>query len=376
MLPFFCEQYGNPSGIYEFSTFCKSAVNEARKRIAELIHCERSELIFTSGGTESDNWAVQSAARLQKSIGRGNHIITTNFEHPAVLNTCKSLQKEGFEVTFLPVDEFGFISTNQLERAIRSSTCLVSIMMANNEIGTIEPIKELCSVAKQHDILFHTDAVQAVGQIPIDVADMGIDLLSASAHKLYGPKGIGFLYIKNGLKLPPLFLGGRQERNLRPGTENVPAIVGFKKAAELAVATMQDRASKETELRDYLIGRVLAEIPYTKLNGPATERLPGNANFSFRFVEGESLLIMLDVFGICASSGSACSTGSEETSHVLRAIGLSDEDAKGSLRLTLGADTTKEEIDITIERMKEIISKIRKMSPAFCADNGIVNKVQ
>ncbi|WP_276929125.1 cysteine desulfurase family protein, partial [Herbinix luporum] len=332
--------------------------------IAGAIGAESSEVYFTASGTEADNWALIATAEAYE--GKGKHIITSKIEHHAVLHTCEYLQKKrGYEVTYIDVDENGIVKLDQLEKAIRPTTILISIMFANNEIGTIQPIKEIGAIAKKHNILFHTDAVQAFGQLDINVEDLGIDMMSASAHKLNGPKGIGFLYIKKGIKIRSFIHGGAQERGRRAGTENVPNVVGFGKAVEIAMATMEERTKKEIQLRDYLIKRVLAEVPYTRLNGHRTMRLPNNANFSFQFIEGESLLIMLDMSNICASSGSACTSGSLDPSHVLLAIGLPHEIAHGSLRLTLSAENTFEEIDYTVEKIKEIVDKLRMMSPLY-----------
>lgn len=363
MLPYFCENYGNPSSIYGLAGISKKAITQARDQIASALNCESKEIYFTAGGSESDNWAIKETALAYAN--KGKHIITSKIEHHAVLHTCQYLEKNGYEVTYLDVDEMGVVKLQELKAAIRPDTILISIMYANNEIGTIQPIKEIGEIAKEHGVLFHTDAVQAFGQLPIDVKELNIDMLSASGHKLNGPKGIGFLYIKNGLKLHSFIHGGAQERHRRAGTENVPGIVGLGKAVSLAFATMEERTKKEIELRDYLLNRVMAEIPYTRINGHRKNRLPNNANFSFQFIEGESLLIMLDMKGICASSGSACTSGSLDPSHVLLAIGLPHEIAHGSLRLTLGEDTTKEEIDFTIEAMKEIVAKLRAMSPLY-----------
>lgn len=364
MLPYFNEMYGNPSSIYEFAMQNKKAIDEARSIIANAIGAENNEIYFTGSGTEADNWALIATAEAFE--GKGKHIITSKIEHHAVLHTCEYLQKKrGFEVTYLDVDEFGCVKLEQLEKAIRPDTILISIMFANNEIGTIQPIKEIGEIAKKHKIIFHTDAVQAFGQMEINVNELGIDLLSASAHKVNGPKGIGFLYIRKGVRIGSFIHGGAQERGRRAGTENVPYIVGFGKAVEIAMATMEERTRKETELRDYLIKRVLAEVPYTRLNGHRTKRLPNNANFSFQFIEGESLLIMLDMNNICASSGSACTSGSLDPSHVLLAIGLPHEIAHGSLRLTINDEITYEEIDYTVEKIKEIVHKLRQMSPLY-----------
>lgn len=364
MLPYFGEMYGNPSSIYEFAMQNKKAIDEARSIIANAIGAENNEIYFTGSGTEADNWALIATAEAFE--GKGKHIITSKIEHHAVLHTCEYLQKKrGFEVTYLDVDEFGCVKLDQLKKAIRPDTILISIMFANNEIGTVQPVKEIGEIAKKHNIIFHTDAVQAFGQLEINVKELGIDLLSASAHKVNGPKGIGFLYIRKGVRIGSFIHGGAQERGRRAGTENVPYIVGFGKAVEIAMATMKERTRKETELRDYLIKRVLAEVPYTRLNGHRTKRLPNNANFSFQFIEGESLLIMLDMNNICASSGSACTSGSLDPSHVLLAIGLPHEIAHGSLRLTINNEITYEEIDYTVEKIKEIVHKLRQMSPLY-----------
>jgi len=363
MLPYFTEQFGNPSSVYGFASQNKEAVTIAREQIAKALNAPTQDIYFTAGGSEADNWALKAAAEAYRD--KGNHIITTKIEHHAILHTCEYLEKNGCEVTYLDVDENGVVNLEQLKKAIKPTTILISVMYANNEIGTLQPIKEIGQIAKEHGVLFHTDAVQAFGQLPIDVAAENIDMLSASGHKLNGPKGIGFLYIKKGLKLRSLIHGGGQERKRRAGTENVPGIVGFGKAVELAVAGMDEKIKKETELRDYLIDRVLAEIPYVRLNGHRTLRLPNNANFSFQFIEGESLLIMLDMKGICASSGSACTSGSLDPSHVLLAIGLPHEIAHGSLRLTLSEETTKEEIDFTIDQLKAIVQNLRNMSPLY-----------
>lgn len=363
MLPYFTEKFGNPSSIYEFASQNKKAIDEARGIIAKALGAEISEIYFTGGGTEADNWALKATADAYAS--KGNHIITSKIEHHAILHTCEYLEKHGYEVTYVDVDENGIIKLDQLKKAIRPTTILITVMFANNEIGTIQPIKEIGEIAKQHNILFHTDAVQAFGQIPINVSEMGIDMLSASAHKLHGPKGIGFLYIRKGAKLRSLIHGGAQERQRRAGTENVPAIVGFGKAVEMALATMQERTEKEIYLREKLMKRVMAEVPYTRVNGDRVKRLPNNANLSFQFIEGESLLIMLDMKNICASSGSACTSGSLDPSHVLLAIGLPHEIAHGSLRLTLSDENTEEEIDYTVDKIKEIVDKLRQMSPLY-----------
>ena len=363
MLPYFTEKFGNPSSVYGFASQNKEAVTVAREQIAKALNAPTQDIYFTAGGSEADNWALKATVEAYKD--KGNHIITTKIEHHAILHTCEYLGKNGCEVTYLDVDENGVVNLEQLKNAIKPTTILISVMYANNEIGTLQPIKEIGQIAKEAGVLFHTDAVQAFGQLPIDVVAENIDMLSASGHKLNGPKGIGFLYIKKGLKLRSLIHGGGQERKRRAGTENVPGIVGFGKAVELAVAGMEEKIKKETELRDYMIERVLAEIPYVRLNGHRTLRLPNNANFSFQFIEGESLLIMLDMKGICASSGSACTSGSLDPSHVLLAIGLPHEIAHGSLRLTLSEETTKEEIDFTIDQLKAIVENLRNMSPLY-----------
>ena len=363
MLPYFTEHYGNPSSVYSFSSGNKEAITKQRETIAEALGASKEEIYFTAGGSESDNWALKATADAYKT--KGNHIITTKIEHHAILHTAEYLAKQGFEITFLDVDEDGVVKLEDLKAAIRPTTILISVMFANNEIGTIQPIREIGAIARENGILFHTDAVQAFGQVPINVDEYNIDMLSASGHKLNGPKGIGFLYIRKGLKLRSFVHGGAQERKRRAGTENVPGIIGIGAATARAMRTMNERIAKETELRDYLIGRILDEIPYVKLNGHKTKRLPNNANFSFRFIEGESLLIMLDMKGICGSSGSACTSGSLDPSHVLLAIGLPHEIAHGSLRLTLSEDTTKEEIDYVVESVKEIVAQLRGMSPLY-----------
>jgi len=363
MLPYFTEHYGNASGVYGLGRESKEAVTEARAVIADALGAKENEIYFTAGGSEADNWAIKAAAEAYQS--KGKHIITSKIEHHAVLHTCEYLEKRGFEITYLDVDEFGVVKLSELKKAIRPDTILISVMFANNEIGTIEPVQEIGRIAYEKGILFHTDAVQAFGQLPINVDELHIDMLSSSAHKLQGPKGIGFLYIRKGVKIRSFIHGGAQERKRRAGTENVPGIVGYKKAVELAVSHMEERIEKERELRDYLISRVLKEVPYTRLNGSPKDRLPNNANFSFQFIEGESLLIMLDMEGICGSSGSACTSGSLDPSHVLLAIGLPHEIAHGSLRLTLNHETTKEEIDFTVEAIKRIVQQLRKMSPLY-----------
>lgn len=363
MIPYFTENYGNPSSIYEIAGRSKEAVTKARESIAKVLNAKTEEIYFTAGGSEADNWALKAAFDAYEK--KGKHIITTKIEHHAILHTCDYLESKGAEITYLDVDENGVVKLDELEKAIRPDTILISVMFANNEIGTIEPIKEIGMIAKEHDILFHTDAVQAFGQVPIDVEEYHIDMLSSSAHKINGPKGIGFLYIRKGVKIRSFIHGGAQERKRRAGTENVPGIVGYGAAAELAAATMEERTKKERELRDYLIGRILKEIPYCRLNGDPVKRLPNNANISFQFIEGESLLIMLDMEGIAASSGSACTSGSLDPSHVLLAIGLPHEIAHGSLRLTLSAETTQEDIDFTVETIKKIVARLRSMSPLY-----------
>lgn len=363
MLPYFTENYGNPSSVYEFSTPCKQAIAHTREIIAKSLGAKANEIYFTAGGTESDNWAIKATAEAYET--KGKHIITSKIEHHAVLHTCEYLESRGFEVTYLDVDENGIVKLEELKRAIRPDTILISIMFANNEIGTIQPIKEIGTIAKEHGILFHTDAVQAYGHLPIDVNECKIDMLSSSAHKLNGPKGIGFLYIRTGLKTRSFIHGGAQERKRRGGTENVPGIVGYGKAVEIALATMEERSKKERELRDYLIEKVIAEVPYVRLNGHKTKRLSNNANFAFQFIEGESMLIMLDMNGICGSSGSACTSGSLDPSHVLLAIGLPHEIAHGSLRLTVSDENTVEEMDYVVQKIKEIVEKLRAMSPLY-----------
>lgn len=363
MLPYFTEKFGNPSSVYEFASQNKKAVDDTRDIIAKALRTNSADIYFTAGGTESDNWALKATAEAYKE--KGNHIITSKIEHHAILHTCEYLEKHGFEVSYIDVDENGIIKLEELKKAIRPTTILISVMFANNEIGTIEPVKEIGQIAKDNKILFHTDAVQAFGQLDIDVNELNIDMLSASGHKLNGPKGIGFLYIRKGLKLRSFVHGGAQERHRRAGTENVPAIVGLGKAVEIAMDTLEARVEKEIALRELLIQRVLREIPFARLNGDRTKRLPNNANFCFQFIEGESLLIMLDMQNICASSGSACTSGSLDPSHVLLAIGLPHEIAHGSLRLTLSEDTTEKEIQYTVDRIKEIVEKLRSMSPLY-----------
>ncbi|MBQ9886915.1 MAG: cysteine desulfurase NifS [Lachnospiraceae bacterium] len=363
MKPYFIENFSNPSSVYDIAQHSKAAVEDAREQIANILGARTNEIYFTGGGSESDNWAIKGTAEAYKT--KGNHIITSKLEHHAVLHTCQYLEKQGFEVTYLDVDADGKISLEELEAAIKPETILISIMFANNEIGTIQPIKEIGAIAKKHGVLFHTDAVQAFAHVPIDVQEMNIDMLSASGHKFNGPKGIGFMYIRKGVKIGSFIHGGAQERSRRAGTHNVPGIVGMAAAARLAADAMDERIKQECELRDYLIDRILTEIPYVRLNGHRTDRLPNNANFSFQFIEGESLLIMLDQRGICASSGSACTSGSLDPSHVLLAIGLPHEIAHGSLRLTLSHENTKEEMDYVVEQLKFIVDRLRSMSPLY-----------
>lgn len=363
MLPYLREEYGNPSSAYKFSGRIAEKVAEARNTIGKVIGAKEKEIFFTSGGSESDNWAIKGIADARRD--KGNHIITTKIEHHAVLHTCEFLEKRGFEVTYLPVDEKGMVDIDELKAAIRPSTILVSVMFANNEIGTIEPVKEIGRIAHEHGVLFHTDAVQAFGHVPIDVNEMNIDLMSASAHKIHGPKGVGFLYIRSGVRLSNLIHGGAQESGRRAGTTNAAGIIGFAKAAELAARDMEDTISREKTLRDRLMHKVLSEVPYARVNGDLENRLSNNVSFCFRFVEGESLLIMLDNKGICASSGSACTSGSLDPSHVLLAIGLPHEIAHGSLRLTLSAENTEEEIDYVAETIKQVVQRLRMMSPLY-----------
>ncbi|MDD3278800.1 MAG: cysteine desulfurase NifS [Lachnospiraceae bacterium] len=364
MLPYFSEFYGNPSSIYEIAGKSKEAITKGRESIANVLGAKKEEIYFTAGGSEADNWALKAAFEAYKA--KGNHIITTKIEHHAILHTCEYLEKErGARITYLDVDENGIVKLDDLLKAITPETILISVMFANNEIGSIQPIKEIGQIAKEHNILFHTDAVQAFGQVPINVDELQIDMLSSSGHKINGPKGIGFLYIRKGVKIRSFVHGGAQERKRRAGTENVPGIVGYGVAASRAAASMAERTAKEIELRDYMIGRLLKEVPHCRLNGDAKKRLPNNVNISFQFIEGESLLIMLDMEGIAASSGSACTSGSLDPSHVLLAIGLPHEIAHGSLRMTLGEETTKEDIDFTIEKIKGIVERLRSMSPLY-----------
>lgn len=363
MLPYFTEYYGNASTIYQLGAQSKKAIQNTRSKIAESLHADPSEIYFTAGGSESDNWALVATAEAYAS--KGKHIITSKIEHHAILHTCEYLEKRGFQITYVDVDANGIVKLDELEKAIRPETILISIMFANNEIGTIQPIEEIGRIAKEKGILFHTDAVQAYGHVPIDVEALHIDMLSASGHKLNGPKGIGFLYIRKGVKIRSFVHGGAQERGRRAGTENVPGIVGLGVAIEKAFSGMEERIQKETKMRDHLIERIEKEIPYCRLNGDRVKRLPGNVNFSFEFIEGESLLIMLDMKKICASSGSACTSGSLDPSHVLLAIGLPHEIAHGSLRLTLDHENTIEEMDYVVDAVREIVEKLRAMSPLY-----------
>ncbi|MCL1811868.1 MAG: cysteine desulfurase NifS [Methanomassiliicoccaceae archaeon] len=370
MMPYLTDTYGNPSSIHSFGAQCNTACDKARKTIADLINAKDNEIYFTSGGSESDNWAIKSVAYMKKD--KGKHIITSAIEHHAVMETCEFLARDGYEITFVGVDDKGIIKMDELKAAIRPDTILISIIYANNEIGTIQPIKEIGEIARSKGILFHTDAVQAFGHVPIDVEKENIDMMSASAHKIHGPKGVGMLYMKNSVKLTPMMHGGPHERRRRAGTLNVPGIVGFGKAAELAKGSMTDSAAEIKEKRDYLIDKVLSEIPYSRLNGDREKRLPGNVNISFRYIEGESMLMMVDMKGIAASTGSACASGSLDPSHVLLAIGLPHEIAHGSLRMTLSEFTTKEELDYTVGSLKEVVAKLRSMSPLY--EDAIKNK--
>ena len=363
MLPYFKEYYGNASSIYQLGAKSKEALDESREYIAGTLGAKTNEIYFTAGGSESDNWAIKATADAYAQ--KGKHIITSAIEHHAVLHTCEYLEKHGYEVTYVGVDENGVIKLDELKAAIRPDTILISVMYANNEIGTIQPIKEIGEIAKEHDILFHTDAVQAYAQVPINVDEMHIDMLSASGHKLNGPKGIGFLYIRKGIKIRSFVHGGQQERGRRAGTENIPGIVGLAAAAKRSFSMLEEKMQKEIELRDYLISRIEAEIPYCRLNGDRKKRLPNNVNFSFQFIEGESMLILLDSKGIAASSGSACTSGSLDPSHVLLAIGLPHEIAHGSLRLTLSEENTKEEMDYVVEQLTAILERLRSMSPLY-----------
>lgn len=363
MQPYFKELYGNPSSIYRFAGEGKKAIEDARATVAEFLGAKAEEIYFTAGGSESDNWALKATALAKRE--KGKHIITSKIEHHAILHTCEYLEKLGYDISYINVDENGVVKLDELKAAIREDTILISVMFANNEIGTIQPIKEIGAIAHEHNIIFHTDAVQAYGHEHINVDEMNIDILSASGHKINGPKGIGIMYLRNSVKIDSFIHGGSQERGRRAGTHNTPGIVGFGKATEIAKRNLDKRNAYESELRDYLIDRVLAEIPYTKLNGHRTNRLSNNANFSFRFIEGESLLIMLDQKDIAGSSGSACTSGSLDPSHVLLAIGLPHEIAHGSLRLTLSDETTKDEIDYVVDELKKIVERLRGMSPLY-----------
>ena len=363
MKPYLCDIYGNPSSVHGFGREALTALDRAREQVAAALGAQSSEIYFTGCGTESDNWAIRGAAHARRN--KGNHIITTQIEHHAVLHTCQQLEKEGFEVTYLPVDEFGLVRPEELEKALRPETTVVSIMYANNEISTIEPIAELCRIAKAHGALFHTDAVQAVGHVPIDVKALDVDMLSLSGHKLHAPKGVGALYIRKGLHIQRFMEGGAQERNQRAGTENVASIVAMGAAIELAVKHLNENVEKIAAMRDHLTKRILEEIPYTRLNGHPEQRLPGNVNVCFRFIEGEALLLSLDLMGIAGSSGSACTSGSLDPSHVLLAIGLPHEIAHGSLRLSLSEENTMEEVDYVVEALKKIVERLRAMSPLY-----------
>lgn len=363
MLPYFNEKFGNPSSIYSLGRDSKKAIEEARETVAKAINAQPREIFFTGSGTEADNWAIKGVAYANKQ--KGLHIITTAIEHHAVLHTCQYLESDGFEVTYLPVDSDGLVTAEQVRAAIRPDTILISIMFANNEIGTVQPIAKIGKVAKEKGITFHTDAVQAMGNIPINVAEMNIDLLSMSSHKFYGPKGIGALYVKKGVKITSFLHGGAQERGRRASTENVPAIVGLAKALEMAVADMEQYNKKLLALRDRTINEIEKKIPFIRLNGHREKRLPGNVNFSFEFIEGESLLLMLDMKGIAASSGSACTSGSLDPSHVLLAIGLAHEIAHGSLRITFGNENTDADVDYLMEVLPVIVQRLREMSPLY-----------
>lgn len=368
MMPYFTEKYGNPSSVHSFGREARKAVDLARERTAKALNASTDEIYFTGGGSESDNWAIKGAALANKQ--KGNHIITSSIEHHAVLYTCQYLEKMGFEVTYLPVDQYGLVNPEDVKKAITDNTILISIMFANNEIGTIQPVKEIGRIAREHGVYFHTDAVQAVGHVPIDVKDMNIDLLSLSAHKFYGPKGVGALYVRKGVRIHPYLHGGAQERNRRAGTENLPGIVGLGKAIELAYENLEESNSKLAAMRDRLIAGIMEKIDHVRLNGHPVKRLPGNANLSFEFIEGEALLLSLDMKGIAASSGSACTSGSLDPSHVLLAIGLTHEIAHGSLRLTLGDDNTDEDVDYVLEVLPGIVERLRNMSPLFAQHKG------
>lgn len=365
MLPYFGIEYGNASSLYSIGRMAKKGMEQARQRVAKALNADVKEIYFTSCGSESDNLALKGICYANQE--KGKHIITTKIEHPAILQTCQTLERQGYEVTYLPVDEEGMISLEQLENAIKDTTILVSVMFANNEIGTIQPIYEIGQITKKHNILFHTDSVQAIGNVPIDVKKLGIDLLSMSAHKFYGPKGVGALYVKEGVNFERIQDGGHQEKNKRSGTENVAGIVGLGKAIELAYQDFENYNQRLLQLRDYYISQIEEKIPYAKLNGHRIKRLPGNANFSFPFVEGEELLLRLDARGICASTGSACSSGSPAPSHVLLSIGLTSHMSQGTLRITIGDENTVEDIIYLVENLKEIIEKLRKENPEYRA---------
>lgn len=361
MIPYFTEKFGNPSSLYDKGLESKDAITEARERVASLINASTGEVFFTAGGTESDNWAVFGSAEALKS--KGNHIITTKIEHHAMLHSCEFLEKQGYEITYLSIDKDGYISLDELEKAITDKTVLISIMMVNNEIGTVQPIKEACAIAKKHGVLFHTDAVQALGNVEIDVKDLGIDLMSMSSHKIYGPKGTGALYIRKGVRIANYLHGGAQENRKRAGTENLPGIIGFGKAAELSKANFENHVKHCSELRNYLKDRIINEIPDTYVNGTMEHRHPGNLNITFKYIEGESILLLLNQFGISVSTGSACSSTSLNPSHVLTALGVPVEMIHGTIRFTVGDFTTKEDIDYVVENLKTIVSRLRELSP-------------
>jgi len=362
MLPYFTENFGNPSSLYTIGLESKAAIDKARAQVAHLINADPSELYFTGCGSESDNWTLFGVSNAMKAKGKGNHIITSRIEHHAILHSCQFLEKNGFEVTYLDVDKDGNVSPEALEAAIRDDTILVSIMYVNNEIGTIEPVKELAEIAHKHGILFHTDAVQALGNVHIDVKEQGIDLMSMSAHKIYGPKGVGALYIRKGVKIPNYMHGGAQEMGKRAGTENLAGLVGFGKAAELAEQNLDNHIKHCSELRNYLIEEVQKKIPNVYINGTMDHRHPGNANLTFEYIEGESILLLLDSFGIAVSTGSACSSKSLEPSHVLSAIGVPDTMIHGTIRFTVGDFTTKDDIDYTVECLEKVVSRLREIS--------------
>ena len=363
MRPYMLDQFANPAGTYSFASGAANAVEEARKQLAGVIGAKASEIYFTSGGTESDNWTLKGV--MQANAAKGKHLITSAIEHHAILHSAEALKKQGYDVTILPVDSDGVVDLDALEKAIRPDTVLISVMAANNEVGTLEPLEKIGEIAHAHGVLFHTDAVQAFCHVPLDVERMHIDLLSASGHKFHGPKGVGLLYVRKGVKIAPFMDGGAQEKKRRAGTTNVPGIVGMAAAATEAVAHMDEIAKKEIAVRDHLIARIEKEIPHAKLNGHRTQRLPGNVNFCFRFIEGESMLMLLDDSGVCASSGSACTSGSLDPSHVLLALGLPHEIAHGSLRLTLSEETTIADADFVVDTLKGIIERLRSMSPLY-----------